>query len=97
MKIKIDIECTPQEARAFLGLPDVAPMQEALMADMQSRMQEAVAGADLESLLKTWMPAGITGMPGGTVGADGLQGWESMQKAFWATAATAMGQGKSED
>ena len=80
MKIKFDIECTPQEARAFLGLPDVAPMQDALMADMQSRMQEAVAGADMESLLKTWMPAGPTGMPGG------LQGWEAVQKSFWAKA-----------
>ncbi|MFP6699094.1 MAG: DUF6489 family protein [Alphaproteobacteria bacterium] len=88
MKIKIDIDCTPQEARAFLGLPDVAPLQEALLADMQSCMQEAVAGADLESLLKTWMPAGVQ---------DGLQGWESAQKAFRARAAGAAGQGTSED
>jgi hypothetical protein len=88
MKIKIDIDCTLQEARAFLGLPDVAPLQEALLADMQSRMQEAVAGADLESLLKTWMPAGVQ---------DGPQGWESVQKAFWARAAGAAGQGTSED
>ena len=88
MKIKIDIDCTPQEARAFLGLPDVASLQEALLTDMQSRMQEAVAGADLESLLKTWMPAGVQ---------DGLQGWESVQKTFWARAAEAAGQGTSED
>ena len=53
MKIKIEIDCTPQEARSFLGLLYVAPLQEALLADLQSRMQEAVAGADLESLLKT--------------------------------------------
>lgn len=94
MKIKIEIDCTPQEARSFLGLPDVAPLQEALLADLQSRMQEAVAGADLESLLKTWMPAGVQ---------DGLQGWESMQKVFWAQATGATGatgaggQGTSED
>ncbi len=85
MKIKIDIDCTPQEARAFLGLPDVAPMQEELLAEMQARMKEAVAGADLEALLKTWMPAGLQ---------DGLQGWENLQKAFWAKA---MGQGDKED
>ena len=34
MKIKIDVDCTPQEARAFLGLPDVAPMQKAMMVNM---------------------------------------------------------------
>ena len=84
MKISIDIDCTPQEARAFLGLPDVAPMQEALLADMQSRMQEAIAGADLGSLLKTWMPAGLPGLQGGV--QDGLQGWEDLQKSFWAKA-----------
>ena len=30
MKIKIDIDCTPEEAAdRFFGLPDVAPMQDA--------------------------------------------------------------------
>ncbi len=77
MKIKIDIDCTPGEARAFLGLPDVAPMQEALLAEMQERMREAMAGADLQSLMQTWMPSG---MP------TGVQGWDAMQKAFWAKA-----------
>ena len=80
MKIKIDIDCTPQEARTFLGLPDVAPMQEALLAEMQERMRQAMSGADPESLMKLWMPAG-------------LQGWDTMQKAFWAKA---MGQ-KDDD
>ena len=36
MKITVDVDCTPEEARRFLGLPDVAPMQEAMMAQMQN-------------------------------------------------------------
>jgi len=28
MKITMNIDCTPDEARAFFGLPDVKPMQE---------------------------------------------------------------------
>src|SRR3546814_3772920 len=32
MKIHVDIDCTPEEARVFLGLPEVGPMQEDLMA-----------------------------------------------------------------
>ncbi|MBT3330651.1 MAG: hypothetical protein HOK21_04755 [Rhodospirillaceae bacterium] len=79
MKIKIDIDCTPGEARAFLGLPDVAPMQEAVLLDIQNRMKEAMADADMESLVKTWMPSG-------------MQGFDTMQKAFWAKA-----MGKSDD
>ena len=28
MKVNIEVDCTPDEARRFLGLPDVAPMQQ---------------------------------------------------------------------
>ena len=70
MKISIDIDCTPEEARSFLGLPDVAPLQEALMQDMQKRMTKALDSMEPEALLKNWLPASF-------------QGWEQMQKNFW--------------
>ncbi len=70
MKIQIEVDCTPEEARQFLGLPDVVPMQEALMQQVQERLSDALAGRDTEALLKAWMPAGV-------------QGLEQMQKAFW--------------
>ncbi len=38
MKVTIDIDCTPQEARAFMGLPDVAPLNDHIVAEMQKRM-----------------------------------------------------------
>lgn len=31
MKITVNIDCTPQEAREFLGLPNIQPMQEKAM------------------------------------------------------------------
>lgn len=71
MKVNIEIDCTPEEARAFFGLPDVRPMQEALMAEVEERMKANLAAMDPEALLKTWLPASI-------------QGWEQIQKAFWA-------------
>ena len=82
MKIHVDVDCTPEEARAFLGLPDVAPMQEALMAEMQKRMMANLQAMEPEQLFKTWLPAG-------------LQGWEQLQKAFWTQMASAKG-GKNE-
>ena len=54
MKITVDIDCTPAEARAFLGLPDVAPLQQALTKEMQRRMLESLAAMDPEALFKTW-------------------------------------------
>ncbi|MGH6979411.1 MAG: DUF6489 family protein, partial [Brevundimonas sp.] len=43
MKVNVEIDCTPAEARAFLGLPDVTPLNEAMVAEMQERMKANVA------------------------------------------------------
>lgn len=62
MKITIDIDCTPQEARAFLGLPDLEPMQAALLAQMQERLAKSLGAMDPEVMLKTWLPGGMKGL-----------------------------------
>ena len=46
MKIKIDIDCTPQEARAFMGLPEVGPLQDAMMKELEKRLQEGFKTMD---------------------------------------------------
>lgn len=56
MKVTVEIDCTPDEARRFLGLPDVAPMQDAVLAKLQERILGAVDTAAPEALLKAWMP-----------------------------------------
>jgi hypothetical protein len=61
MKITVDIDCSPAEARSFFGLPDVQPMQEALMQELQARMSANLKALDPESLFKTWLPAGLKG------------------------------------
>ena len=69
MKIHVEIDCTPEEARAFFGLPDVAPMQERLMKDVEERMIAAMRSMEPEALMETWLPAS-------------MQGFESLQKMF---------------
>jgi Family of unknown function (DUF6489) len=56
MKITVEIDCTPDEARRFLGLPDVAPMQEAVVAKLQERITRAVDSTTPEALMKAWLP-----------------------------------------
>jgi hypothetical protein len=56
VKVSFDVDCTPDEARAFCGLPNVKPMQEAAMARIEARMLEAVAAMSPEALLKVWLP-----------------------------------------
>ena len=46
MKLNIEIDCTPAEARAFLGLPDVTGLNDHLVAEMQKRMDANMAAAD---------------------------------------------------
>jgi hypothetical protein len=61
MKITVDIDCTPDEARTFLGLPDVKPMQEELMREMQARMTANLRSMDPEEMMRLWLPASIKG------------------------------------
>jgi hypothetical protein len=70
MKINVEIDCTPEEARAFFGLPDVAPMQERLMKEVEERMVAAMHAMEPDALVKTWLPAS-------------MQGFENLQKLFW--------------
>jgi Family of unknown function (DUF6489) len=70
MKIIVDVECTPEEARTFLGLPDVRPMQNAMMAEIENHMKSTLTAMEPEALLRTWLPAQAQGM-------------EQLQKMFW--------------
>jgi hypothetical protein len=58
MKIKVDIDCTPAEARAFLGLPDVAPLNDHLVEEMRRRLDENLTAMRPEELMKNWFAMG---------------------------------------
>lgn len=58
MKATIEIDCTPQEARAFLGLPDVSGLNETLVQEMQARMKANINALQPDELLKNWMAFG---------------------------------------
>ena len=61
MKISLDIDCTPDELRGFFGLPDVKPMQEHLLKEVEQQMRANLKALDPETMLKTWLPAGLKG------------------------------------
>ena len=56
MKINLQIDCTPEELRQSFGLPDLRPMQDAVLEAMQKQMIDAVARTSPEALMRTWMP-----------------------------------------
>ena len=78
MKIKIDIDCSPEEARAFLGWPDVADFQRAAMEQMHRRASEYLDTLEPDKLAKMFMPAG-------------MEAWDAMQRTFTRFASGAAG------
>lgn len=70
MNVKLDIDCSPEEARRFFGLPDLAPVHAAYVARMTRMVDEGLSAADLEQAMKTWM--------------GGFSGFADLQKAMFA-------------
>jgi hypothetical protein len=58
MKAKVEVDCTPVEARAFLGLPDVSALNEHMVKEMKSRLDANMAMVAPEELMRNWMVLG---------------------------------------
>jgi len=56
MKMTIDIECTPEEARRFFGMPDVTPVNALIVDEMRKQTSENIQTlGDPERLMAQWM------------------------------------------
>ena len=78
MKMTIEIDCTPVEARSFLGLPDVSAVNEFMVDEMKRRLGANIAMLEPGELMKNWM-------------SFGGQATEQFQKLMTAAASSAMG------
>ena len=58
MKMTIEVDCTPEEARRFLGLPDVSVLNETLVAEMKKRVEANMSLISPDELMKNWMSFG---------------------------------------
>ena len=90
MKVRVEMDMTPEEARAMMGLPDIAPMQQKMMEEMQGRMKAAFDTGDPEAMMRAWMPFSGGGIGGGT------KAFEQFQKLLWDSARTVASGGKSK-
>ena len=57
MKMTIDVECTPAEARQFVGLPDLQPMQASVLAEIEKRTIAEIDKFSAENMMKMWFSA----------------------------------------
>jgi len=78
MKVSVDFDMTPDEARRLMGLPDLAPLQAKMLEQLEKQMMQNLSFIDPETLSKALLPMGG-------------QGLEQMQTLMWDIAAQAMG------
>lgn len=62
MKINVEIECTPEEARRVMGLPDFTPLHDKYTSMLMDMMDKGVQPEMLEAVVKSWVPMGEAGM-----------------------------------
>lgn len=62
MKFNVEVECTPDEARSFLGLPDMKPIHEMYMQTVMDTMSGQTNVEQMEKMFRSLSPLGDAGM-----------------------------------
>ena len=73
MKVNVEVTCSPEEARAFFGLPDIKPMQDRIMGEIEERLKSSLNTMNPEQVFKAWVPASM----------QGVEQMQQMQQMFW--------------
>lgn len=58
MKMTIEVDCSPEEARRFMGLPDVSSLNDHLVNEMKGRIDANISMLSPEEFMKNWMSFG---------------------------------------
>lgn len=84
MKVNVQVDCTPEEARSFLGLPDLTPVNELYVENVKKAMSGATSLEQLQEMSRHFAPMGQMGlkmfqnfMEGGAAFAEGAGGKRS--------------------
>ncbi|MFO6446669.1 DUF6489 family protein [Erythrobacter sp. NE805] len=62
MKINIEIECTPEEARSFMGLPDVSAANNVYVENLTKAMRGVSDPTQLQQYATALAPMGQVGL-----------------------------------
>jgi hypothetical protein len=62
MNVTVNVDCTPEEARRFLGLPDLTPVHQAYVERLQRAMAEGITPDMITDTARQWGPMNEAGM-----------------------------------
>ena len=55
MKANLEIDCTPEEARRFFGLPDLTPVHDVYVSRMTRFAEDGLTAADMQKAMQGWL------------------------------------------
>lgn len=86
MKVTVELDCTPEEARRMMGLPDVGKLNETYVKELSKFLQGASSVEQLQNFTKIIAPMGEAGIKmfssfvSGAMGASGGKSSASKKK-----------------
>lgn len=86
MKVTVELDCTPEEARRMMGLPDVAKLNETYVKELSKFLQGASSVEQLQNFTKIIAPMGEAGIKmfssflGGAMGGGGTKSSSTKKK-----------------
>lgn len=58
----MNVDCTPEEARRMMGLPDLSSVHEVYLDKMRRTIDEGLTPETVETLMRSWSPMGEASM-----------------------------------
>ena len=62
MNISISVDCTPEEARRVMGLPDLTPIHDLYLDRLRQGLTEGVTPDMIQGMVQAWSPMGEAGL-----------------------------------
>lgn len=62
MKFNIEVDCTPEEVRRLVGLPDLTGVHDVYLDRIKDTMAKGLTPDMVESMVRTWLPMGGQGV-----------------------------------
>jgi Family of unknown function (DUF6489) len=62
MKFNIEVDCTPEEVRRLVGLPDLTDVHAAYLDKVKAAMDKGITPDVVEQMVRTWVPGGGAGV-----------------------------------
>ncbi len=62
MNFTVNVDCTPEEARRFIGLPDLSRVHDAYVEKMQRAVTDGLTPEMMTDFMKSWGPMSEAGM-----------------------------------